>query len=630
VTSTKTRPRPWGEIWHEFADSLQGKDARYQRFWEYKPVPVLLRPGGFFSSPKKTKVIFGGNRSTKSTACAFETVSIYTGMLPPSIRDIYPHKLPTNRPRRCRIIVMDYTKHWPLVIKPMLLGDPERGEEGILPEAWSMWNEAEHIFYGPDGSMLSIDAVNPDEHIDPRKLRGAHLDHTWIDEINREEAYKESLTRGAALPDGPRTVTLSYCPQEGYQCHTYVNFYLPTHDPQTKQPLPEEKQHPEIFCQKVSMRDNPSISAEQRAALVATFKPWEIAYRVDGDYSQRAANPYFNMATLIRWEEESRCSDGLLREMVVDEVDSRKGIYKGHWKKVDRDKVDLKYDAVWEIWETPKHDHRYILPADCAEGNPDSDKNAASVWDVTTPGRERQVVHFNHRLIKPGEFAEQCACVGDMYQCLVAPEVNNTAGGIFVDRIRTYNRLYTRVNYDKKLEKEIKKLGWYTDAKTKGLLLDELYKVLALWTTDIDKTTGLDYCGIRARSTLLELMAYEERVVERKDPTLPTKIVWGARSGANDDCVSEMMIGMRVSRHQRHKLFPCKIEKSVVEGIQNLREFEKRKPSHVAFSNLKKKPSTDELRRKARPDGWRTSTTNTRVRARTSRRPSRSTARHSR
>lgn len=626
MASTKSRPRPWGEIWHEFADSLQGKDARYQRFWNYRPIDKLMRPGGFFRSAKKTKVIFGGNKSTKSTAAIFEAVMIYTGIVPLSLQGVYPHKIPTNRPRRVKIILQDYTKHWPLAIRPLLLGDPEKGGLGMLPEAWSTFDQDEHIFYGPDGSQLSIDAVDPSENVEPRKLRSPELDHTLIDELNRMGVYEESLTRGVSLPDGPKTVSWVYCPQEGYQCLTYERFFLATHDPRTKQPLPEEKQNPHIFCQKLSMRDNPSITAEQRAALIGSLKPWQIAYRVDGDYSRRAVNPYFDMETLIRWEQEQRCTEGDLRRMVVDEVDSRRGIFKGHWEKADRDKVDLKYDNVWEVWEDPKHDHTYIYSADCAEGNPDSDKQSGSVWDVTTPGRERQAVHFNRRLIRPGDFAEESACVASLYQCLIAPEINNTPGGIFVDRIRTYDKLYTRVSYDKKLEKQIKKLGWRTDGTTKGLLLDELYKVLALWTTDIDKRTGMDFCGIRSRATLLELMAYEERIERKKDPSQGNKVIWGARAGANDDCVIEMMIGMRVARHERHKLFTCKTEKDVVGGIQNLREFEKRRQTHRAFENLKPKPSTGELRRKARPSGCRTTRTNTRVRARSSGRRSGHTA----
>jgi len=615
MSNVRTRPQPFGEIWRGLTDGLRGKDSRYQYFYNYRPIDKLMKPAGFFHSPKQTKVIFGGNKSTKSTAAAFESVMIYTGIIPPAMRGVYPHKIPTHRARHVKIIVMDYTKHWPETIRPLLLGDPEQGEEGMLPEAWSMWDEKTHIFTGPDGSTLSIHAVDPSENVDPRTLRGPPLDHTWIDEINRESVYTESVTRGAAMKDRAPTLTLSYCPQEGYECWTYTTFYLPTHDRLTKQPLPEDQQPPDLFAVKVSMKDNPSITPEQRAAIVSRLKPWEIAFRVDGEYSQRAANPYFDMETLLRWEQEGRCDEGISVVIVEREVDSEKGIFVGDLVKATPS-VDEKYEPVWHVWELPTHGQRYILPADCAEGNPDSDKNSASVWNVTTPGKEYQAAHLNMRLLKPGAFAVQCCMMGNIYgKCLIANEVNNTAGGIFVDRARNYGNLYTRITADKLNEKQTKKVGWFTGPASKGPMLDELYKLLSLWQATIDPQTQMDFCGIRSRTTLLELIAFEERIEKQKNGL--TRVIWGARAGANDDCVMEMGIGMRVARHERYKLSTCIMKTDMLDGLQSSREFEQRRRNgHAAFTNLKPQPSLDQLRQRAIGKPWHRTSMNTLVRAR--------------
>ena len=334
------RPPTMAELTAGLAESVKKKDPRYEFFYKYAFPPAAIP---FFKSPKKTKVLAGANRSRKSSYALVESVMIYTGIIPEELKGVYAHERELldispggrhHRPRLVRIVVMDFTKHWPTVIRRMLLGDPSKNEVGLLPEAWSDWNEKEHLFEGPDGSILDIFAADPSQmKADTRNLRGASVDHTMIDEINTESVYTESLVRGSQLNDGPRTVTCAYCPQEGYDCWHYDLFYKAGYDPVTKKPLPEEKRNPSIYYQQISMRDNPSISEEQIQHLINSMRPWEVAYRVHGEYSYRGENPYFQIETLVKWEAYTTAGKTYLVDEEVADPDT--GEFKGKLSAID-------------------------------------------------------------------------------------------------------------------------------------------------------------------------------------------------------------------------------------------------------------------------------------------------------
>jgi hypothetical protein len=589
-------PQSIGEIAAEMAASIQVSDARFQRFWNYKPIAKLLEPDGFFASDKKTKALIGGNKSTKTTAAVFECIMVYTGMIPPSVQGIYPHVIPKNRPRRVRIIVQDYSKHWTETIRPLLLGDPKKGAEGMLPEAWSDYDAESHMFTGPDGSYLSIIAVDPREDIDPNILRGPLLDHTMIDEINKECVYTESLTRGVSLQDGPRTVTLPFCPQEGYACWTYEGLYSACYDTATKRRLPPEKRHSDIFAQVVSMRDNPSISEAQIASTIATLKPWEVAYRVFGEYSQRASNPYFNMEMLTYWEENKMYSEGVPYRCVQKNIDLENGIFESELRKIEDDEsFDEKYESIWRVWRGPIDDHKYVLTMDSAEGNTDSDNNVADLWDCTDSEKPFQAAQFRMRLIKPGDFAVECACIATIYgKCLIVPEMNNTSGGICLDRIRSYDNLYRRPSVQRFDERQTDQVGWHTDKFTKGPALETTYKKL----NELFVKHKNNYSPINSRFTIMEMQAFEEKII--RNARNVSQIVWSARKGFNDDTVMVMAIAFRVICHESYKITTCKLKKKVSQYSSQIEKMALAASVRRgrAFNAMKRKPDLVTLRKR--------------------------------
>jgi len=517
-----------------------------------------------------------------------------------TLRDVAPGGR-HHRPRHVRIIVQNYSKHWPETIRPLLLGDPETGGEGMLPEAWSDWDEATHMFSGPDGSYLSIIAVDPHENVDPNILRGPLMDHTLIDEINQECVWTESLTRSAALPHGPKTVTFVYCPQEGYDCWHYEQIYGACYDRLTKKRKPPSRCPKAIFSQKITMRDNPSISDEEIQTLIESMRPWEVAFRVHGEYSHRTGNPYFQMEQIIKWERLTANGEPYI--VTEDEVDIDRGVFVGSMLPIMEEHTlyGAEYDElvhpVWRVWEKPIHGEKYVLTADIAEGHPKSDFQVADVWKCRDQKRPVQVAQLRIRELKPGFFGQNCCCLAYCYgNCLVVPESLN-AGQAFIDRTMRYENLYTRITFGNQEERQTQKLGWSTNRSTKGPMLENAYKLLAQYS--VTKTEdGSMFSPFRSRATLNELQSFEEKIIRRKDGT--TKREWSGRPGTHDDCVIAAAIALRIINHEYEKISTCNIVERVVKALPDLHHVDKQKHEQRAFSKMKRQVNIARLRSRAR------------------------------
>ena len=599
--------KPMSELNMELARKLQAYDSRLECFLNFIPPPVYLRKDGYFRTRRKTKVIVGANKSFKTSTAIWEDVMIYTGMIPKALQGVYAFEKDLQditrgekrRPRHVRIIVQDYSKAWPETIKPMLLGDPDGGGRGFLPETWSEYDKESHMFHGPDGSFLSIMSVDPTQNLDPRRLRGPLIDHTHICENSLQAAYSESMTRAAGLVEGPKDVTFEFCPQDGFEDWTYHDLYLQGYDSKTDEPLPVEKQNDAIFVQRVTMRDNPLMDEKEIQDIEKSIPQHQVAFRVHGKYSSMAANPYFHIDMLQEWYTSGQTSDG--RPMMFEnlETNTDMGYFRGKLVDANLRKVDEKYEPVWRVWEEPKNGERYIIPADTAMGNPKSDFQVADVLKVVDFGKFTttiQVAQLRMRLLKPGDFGIQCAMMAHHYgNCVLVPEVNNESGGTFVDRIRNYAELYTRLGPPTREnnDKPVKKFGWHTDKYNKPMMLETTYKML-------QKCYATGFCPINSEFTLAEMMSFEERIVKDKLNNF-LKTEWGNRPGAHDDTVICYSIGSRVGVAEKDRLSPCNLKDSVVKDPY-VSELEKKAQEQAAgnraFSNVKRQPSLSQLRSK--------------------------------
>lgn len=117
-------------------------------------------------------------------------------------------------------------------------------------------------------------------------------------------------------------------------------------------------------------------------------------------------------------------------------------------------------------WGSYKPNHRYGEGMDLSDGV-GLDSCALSLFDFTTG---ELLVSYDDNETSPDLFAYEGARVGEEFgNCVIAPEINNTCGGVAISILKEkeYPNIYQRKIKDRLEEKETTKLGWKTDSRTK-------------------------------------------------------------------------------------------------------------------------------------------------------------------
>lgn len=607
-----------GQVIDDMVLRLEKQPPRLKAFWEYQPVPLYMgEPSystvseqGFLRTKKKVRALCAGNRSTKTWTALYELIMIYTGIIPPAMQGVYPWEqnlrdcLPGGkhpRARRCRIIVQNYTTHWATAIRPILLQQAQDTDTGLLPEGYDDWNSEEHLFTAPDGSMLHIYSADPRENTDPIFLRGGAFDCTVIDEPNAQKVFEESVARTIAVPHGLGFVTLSYCPEDGFESWHYKDVYQAGYDAKTNEPLPPEKASPEIFVQVSTPMDNPSVTEEGLAALKAVCRPWQIEAKVNGRYSAQGDNSFFSVEILSNWQIKPDLKTFYeYAELDMSNVNTYEGDFEAEIDYITAEEGDRICDSdenerpLWRVWHRPQDNHKYILIADCAAGRAKGDYQVADILDATDYAKPFQVAQLRIRKCTILNFSAQCAAMGTYYgEILVAPEAN-TYGEAFIDNIREYPDLYIRTNISSRIENpDEKKYGWSSNIHSKLNMLENLDEFLK-------KCDAQNFIPIRSQHTLNELMSYQEKI--KSSVYGEVKREWGAKSGMQDDTVTTLGIGVWIIRKEYEKLSVSHLtaRETAKKHIDfHAQRMKKSQQSERGFGNMlsHKKRSLVELRR---------------------------------
>lgn len=132
------------------------------------------------------------------------------------------------------------------------------------------------------------------------------------------------------------------------------------------------------------------------------------------------------------------------------------------------------------VFEPPQRGHRYVAGADVAEGLEHGDYSDLTIWNADAPGgpREALSLHGHWDVDVFGRLIDQVARV---YPGLYGIERNNHGLTVLV----TCRNLGTPGLYREQpvltkqgVEIESGKLGWFTDIRTKPLMIDELAQAL--------------------------------------------------------------------------------------------------------------------------------------------------------
>lgn len=223
---------------------------------------------------------------------------------------------------------------------------------------------------------------------------------------------------------------------------------------------------------------------------------------------------------------EGRCS----KPLIVYDVCPTTGKRKKVTGKVDlsskaADKLTMAAAGYLLVWELPDEDEDYAIGADVAEGLEHGDRSS---FDIVAKSDGRQVAHwFGHLDTK--RFARLLAHIGRWYNtAYLGPERNNHGHAVLQELVDIYptSRIYTEQHLDREdTDEETHKVGWYTSAQSKPILVSGLEDLLA---NDVD--------GIRWRGTVSELNIF---VFDKKGRM-------GAQSGGFDDQVMSYMIAQEM------------------------------------------------------------------------------------
>tara|TARA_R110000824_G_scaffold1097_5_gene6006 strand:- start:961 stop:2709 length:1749 start_codon:yes stop_codon:yes gene_type:complete len=159
------------------------------------------------------------------------------------------------------------------------------------------------------------------------------------------------------------------------------------------------------------------------------------------------------------------------------------------WKRAE---FKVSYDAKgWlHIIDPPRKDHSYVIGADASHGV-GQDSSAFAVFDRT---ERRYVAYGRDPYLKADKLAKQMIEVGWFYNCAyLAPEFNGP-GMLCTHMILEsgYPKLYFSQRYNTAKQKFTDQPGFYTDSKTRDMIIDRFDVALENDTIEIPVKAILD------------------------------------------------------------------------------------------------------------------------------------------
>ncbi len=175
-----------------------------------------------------------------------------------------------------------------------------------------------------------------------------------------------------------------------------------------------------------------------------------------------------------------------------------------------------KSNGRWWIWEKPEEDNRYVMGFDVAEGLAEGNFSSGQILDKK---HIEQVAEF-HGHLKPEVLALEIKKAGLYYNgALAAVEANNHGLTTLAALKPIYFRIYYQREFDKRVNKMTRKMGWHTNRKSKPLMIDRLEKTIRNKEIIINSSLTLD-----------ELAEYVEKI----DPNTHNVKMGAAGQGLDD------------------------------------------------------------------------------------------------
>ena len=204
-------------------------------------------------------------------------------------------------------------------------------------------------------------------------------------------------------------------------------------------------------------------------------------------------------------------------------------------------KFELNKNGYVTIWNYPKRDKFYCIGADVAEGLIDGDYSVGIVGSQ----EDMKVDAMFHGHIDPDLFGEELVKLAKFYnQAYIGVEANNHGLTTLksIQKKDYYNIYFSKV-HDQITDKLTQKIGWYTNAKTKPLMIDKLAEFIRE-----------EYIGIKSKLIVRELLTY---VIDDKGST-------NAQEGCHDDTVMALAIWLQVIMEGRGDTYTPEVSEEYV------------------------------------------------------------------
>lgn len=153
-----------------------------------------------------------------------------------------------------------------------------------------------------------------------------------------------------------------------------------------------------------------------------------------------------------------------------------RGFLVTHANGVRQPDFEPAHNGQVRVWEHPQYGDKYVVGADVAEGLEHGDFSCGYVLSI----KHHRVVACWHGHAPADVFGEQLAILGYYYRtAFVGVEANNHGLSTLHQLQRMqYPRLFFRRQLDQRTHLATSRIGWFTNATSKPVLIDELGRAL--------------------------------------------------------------------------------------------------------------------------------------------------------
>ncbi len=354
---------------------------------------------------------------------------------------------------------------------------------GVIEQIW--WDVVQ------DGKLIGTSKIgfkSSDSGV--RNFAGAAKRWIWFDEEPPQEVYKECVARIAA--GQPLDIWFTMTPifqqrgpgHRGGMSWVYRELY-------------QKKDGKRISAFGMSIEENKFLSKEQIEEQKLKYSGVEYDIRINGEFKLLSGNSVFDGEKI-----ENRIKTiGNYAQGYLD--------YSGAGNALKfRDKVS----GVLKVWEEPRPNGRYFIGSDIGLGV-GGDPSCAIVLD----DKLNQVAEL-HGQIAPDQMGEQLKKLGRWYNMAWIGVEANSFGIACIDVLkRSYSKLYFSYKIDQRSDQRTKKIGWWTDTKSKPLMVGEFAKAVREESIDINSRELLDEMATYVLgddgSTNAEVGCHDDRVI---------------------------------------------------------------------------------------------------------------------